>query len=288
MQRFLGKKSLPVNTEGRDFVIGDLHGCYSLLDTLLDHVNFNTKTDRLLSVGDLVDRGPSSLKCLRLLNEPWFHSVMGNHEEMMMHWLEYGNPLWAWNGGHWRDSLSERDKNDLVDLIELKVCNLPGIITVDMKNGKKFHVVHAEVFNVNRPGKPLSDDELLGDWGLIKANAREDSDRDITWGRFFYGQLYGYKMRDDPSRDKNNLIYQEKLRKSHPGKFVEISELSTVYCGHTTVGEPVRVESLFNLDTGAYRVANGELGSLTMVEPLTQAIWSNNGHAVYKPVVHNL
>jgi len=49
------------NNEGRDFVIGDLHGCYDeLKDKLLD-VNFNEEVDRVFSVGDLVDRGPESL-----------------------------------------------------------------------------------------------------------------------------------------------------------------------------------------------------------------------------------
>ena len=69
------------NWHGRDFVLGDLHGCLELLQIEMIKVGFNEETDRIFSVGDLVDRGPDSLKCLELVFEPWFHSVLGNHEE---------------------------------------------------------------------------------------------------------------------------------------------------------------------------------------------------------------
>lgn len=76
-------KRLKKNTVGTDYFVGDIHGCYDLLMNRLAEIKFDTKKDRLISVGDLVDRGPDSIKCLGLLNETWFHAVMGNHEEMM-------------------------------------------------------------------------------------------------------------------------------------------------------------------------------------------------------------
>ncbi|MGL9724118.1 metallophosphoesterase [Sodalis sp. (in: enterobacteria)] len=33
-------------------------------------------------LGDLIDRGPQSEACLPLLENPWFRSVRGNHEQM--------------------------------------------------------------------------------------------------------------------------------------------------------------------------------------------------------------
>ena len=39
------------------FVVGDLHGCYTLLMNELDKVSFDPARDLLISVGDLVDRG---------------------------------------------------------------------------------------------------------------------------------------------------------------------------------------------------------------------------------------
>lgn len=54
------------NNTGQDYVVGDIHGCYELLMTRLDAMKFDRKHDRLFSVGDLVDRGRDSFKCLKL------------------------------------------------------------------------------------------------------------------------------------------------------------------------------------------------------------------------------
>ena len=48
------------NIAGRDFAVGDIHGCFTELQRGLDAIGFNPNTDRLFSVGDLVDRGPES------------------------------------------------------------------------------------------------------------------------------------------------------------------------------------------------------------------------------------
>lgn len=97
------------NKIGRDFVVGDIHGCFSkLMDNLLA-MNFDFDNDRLFCTGDLVDRGPESHLALEWLAYPWFHSVCGNHEDMAIGYAEV-NPhtpgasspwLYAQNGGQW-------------------------------------------------------------------------------------------------------------------------------------------------------------------------------------------
>ena len=77
-------QKLPSNQLGKDYIVGDLHGCFSLLERLMKEVSFNKNHDRLFSVGDLIDRGPESLRCLQLLSEPWFYAVKGNHEDMFL------------------------------------------------------------------------------------------------------------------------------------------------------------------------------------------------------------
>ena len=51
---------LAQNTVGRDIAVGDIHGCFTELQRGLDTIGFDPCTDRLFSVGDLVDRGPES------------------------------------------------------------------------------------------------------------------------------------------------------------------------------------------------------------------------------------
>ena len=55
------------NTLGRDFAVGDIHGCYSRLQAALETVGFCRKSDRLFSIGDLVDRGAESERVHDLL-----------------------------------------------------------------------------------------------------------------------------------------------------------------------------------------------------------------------------
>jgi len=91
------------NTIGRDFVVGDIHGCYDQLMNALSYEGFNRSNDRLFSVGDIIDRGPDSEKCLKLLQEPWFHMVRGNHEEMLINACGGGGESYNWRAsfGSW-------------------------------------------------------------------------------------------------------------------------------------------------------------------------------------------
>ena len=77
-------KTFEANTSGRDFVVGDLHGSYSAFQNLLKGLDFDKTVDRMFSVGDLVDRGPDSVSCLSLIQEPWFNAVLANHEVAMI------------------------------------------------------------------------------------------------------------------------------------------------------------------------------------------------------------
>ena len=118
------------------YAIGDLQGCYQELIDLLNEINFDSSNDRLWFVGDLVNRGPESLKTLRFVKSLGHtaKTVLGNHD---LHLLAVANKV---RKAHREDTLTEiieaDDANDLFDWIRQQ-----ALLVNDTDSG--FTMVHA-------------------------------------------------------------------------------------------------------------------------------------------------
>ena len=73
---------MPDNPSSSLFAIGDLQGCSGQLNLLLDRIDAEASQARLVFVGDLVNRGPDSLGCLRKVRAMGNQArvVLGNHD----------------------------------------------------------------------------------------------------------------------------------------------------------------------------------------------------------------
>lgn len=264
-------KTYAANTEGRDFVIGDLHGTYSVLTNLLSHLDFDTTKDRLFSVGDLVDRGPDSLRCLELLYEPWFHSVISNHEQMMWEAFNGGylGDFWLVNGGAWgaealgawrrqgSGHVPTDDQSLLFDLVE-KVGELPFIMTVEKRDGTKVHIIHAEL----PPGDPITDADLADPAKVLTLCRCPGADGDyLTWGRHLFYSFYCSSL-SDLDKVRRTVAYH------HGRRSIFNPNLSPIISGHTIVQRPLTLLGQTNIDTGAFMAAEGDARweSLTALE----------------------
>ena len=156
----------PSNEDGRDFVVGDLHGCVDALRYLLREVAFDGARDRLFSVGDLIDRGPQSEEALALLDKPWFYAVMGNHEEALCLVAEGSmrRNWWYGIGGAWAESLTDAQLTHYARCLR----TLP-LARVVGTGERRFNIVHAEFLG--------SDADL--DAGRFGPRVREQ----MLWGR---------------------------------------------------------------------------------------------------------
>lgn len=74
-------------------VVGDVHGCYHTLKSLVKN-NWEPEEEYLIQLGDLINKGPNSVKCLkyfRKLQKKYPDKVVllrGNHEQMFLDYFQ--------------------------------------------------------------------------------------------------------------------------------------------------------------------------------------------------------
>lgn len=98
------------------YAIGDLQGCYDSFRHLLDKLNFDPDKDRLWLTGDLVNRGPKSLKTLRFVRGlgKCAKVVLGNHD---LHLLAVAHDIGDSTDrfGSLAKTLKADDRDELID-----------------------------------------------------------------------------------------------------------------------------------------------------------------------------
>ena len=102
-------RALPEVSGARTYVAGDIHGCAAELDIMLNHLVSKEKLtaqDRVIFVGDYIDRGPDSARVVDLLiafgQDYQAIFLKGNHEDMLLDYLGMPGQMgeaWLINGG---------------------------------------------------------------------------------------------------------------------------------------------------------------------------------------------
>lgn len=203
-----------INLEGNDYFVTDIHGCYHELQRQLNVLGFDESKDRLFSGGDLVDRGPQSRDFPDWLAKPWFHSVRGNHDQMVIDSVFGGREAYyihAQNGGTWFFTLPEVEQQCMAILMQ----ELPLAIEIDTQYGL-VGIVHAE--------------SPFDDWTRVQETL---SNPDLEW----YDRAEGVLMW---ARNKINRMDTSEIR-----------GLYRLYVGHTPNDEVVVLGNVHYMDTGA-------------------------------------
>lgn len=153
------------------YVISDIHGCFREFIALLKEVNFSEK-DTLYVLGDVVDRGPEPIKCLKyIIERENIKMLKGNHEDFMIKSIINGskrvNALWMFNGGEITltqyEKLSGKEQREINQYLDC----LPLYFIID-----DYILVHAGInsFIVN---PKLS----------VEDNMRRQAEDDLLWIR---------------------------------------------------------------------------------------------------------
>lgn len=106
------------------FAIGDVQGCHRELVALLEKINFDPARDMLWFAGDLINRGPASLDCLRTIRGLGRSAicVLGNHDLHLIAIAMTGRRDLLKPGDTIEEILDAPDSKDLIDW--LRTCPL--------------------------------------------------------------------------------------------------------------------------------------------------------------------
>lgn len=210
------------NTQGRDFVVGDVHGCFTKLADDLAAVGFDPNAgDRLFSVGDLVDRGPESDRALDWLALPWFFAVRGNHEDFAIRWPNgHVSPgCYAFNGGDWNIANPPELQRKIAETFDA----LPVAMEIETAAGL-IGIVHADV---------------------------PDS---LPWGEFVAALESPDCSRGKRDHLVDNAIWSrariEALAVGYEA--APVDGVAAVVVGHTPVNAPVLIGNVLHIDNAAW------------------------------------
>lgn len=155
------------------YVMSDLHGEFDKFIEMLKTINFSS-ADTLYILGDILDRGNSSIKIIDYIRKPEnknIHLIVGNHELLFTMYYANNQYLTAWikNGGFstYRE-LEEKGEEYTKELYEY-LLKLPTYKIID-----KFILVHAGL-NIPENSENLSIEELM---------SLQDQDS-LLWDRSF-------------------------------------------------------------------------------------------------------
>jgi serine/threonine protein phosphatase 1 len=246
-QTFVPVRRFKKNTSGRDFVVGDLHGCFTQLRKELEASQFDPSRDRIFAVGDLVNRGFESPAVLDVVRRYDIQSVRGNHEDSIVRWRLCGadEGFVRGNGGGWLLDMTGDEKS--VDAIVAYMAALPYAIEIETDFGL-VGIVHA---NVPLRSWSRTVDALLAE--SIDGKIR----RKVIWDRSRW-KPRGHRGFGSMRRVAARLFKQLKSGRLDTCGWVD--GVAAVIVGHTPSHEPKVSHNVINVDTG---VVYG--GSLTLL-----------------------
>lgn len=108
----------------RRIIVGDVHGHYEGLMTLLEAIA-PSQADEVYFLGDLIDRGPDSARVVQFVQHSSYQCLLGNHEQLMLDAFPYGDDrtyapalqAWLYSGGRTTVASYNGDMNLMRDHI---------------------------------------------------------------------------------------------------------------------------------------------------------------------------
>ena len=247
------------------YAIGDIQGCYSELQNLLNEINFDERRDELWFTGDLVNKGPKSLQTLRFIKALGVNAkiTLGNHDLHLLAVAKNIQPLLK------KDTIQEilaaDDVKELIDWLKSR----PLLITDDnlnftmvhaglppqwsLENAKEFAKECELILQSEKINKLLA--EMYGDTPNIWVNSLQDYAKQrfiincFTRIRFCNSDgMLDFDAKVAPGKQNTSLIpwYSLPNRKTKDNKII-FGHWSTVHIGNE---KNFKQYNVYPIDTG--------------------------------------
>ena len=154
------------------YCISDIHGCYNEFMALIDKIKFISGVDKIYILGDVIDRGPRPIDCLKYIRDTEnIYFIRGNHEQMMLDYYSGKDQLtWTYNG--YIATKSDLDRIPKVEVLDLfsYLNECPYYYTISM-NGREYLLSHAGINNKAPLQEQLVEDLIWGDKSFYRTKA---------------------------------------------------------------------------------------------------------------------
>ncbi len=188
-----------MSTVRRVIAVGDVHGCADEFEELIQKLEL-TRGDRLILLGDLVNRGPDSARVIGLARAHAHVALLGNHELRLINFRRTGDPT----------HLKKSDYETLEQLGAKDWAYLAAMPLTHYISEFETVLVHAG-FLPGRPwrGQParvVTRIQVVGPDG--EPQKRADFPNQPHWSELWKGPpfvLYGHTPRREPQRSKWSL-----------------------------------------------------------------------------------
>jgi len=182
-----------IDSGNRVWVVGDIHGHIKTLEELISQIDLESG-HKLISLGDMIDRGPDSASVLEIFRRnPSFCALKGNHEQMMHESISIGEnrhwePWLKYGGVETLTSLgSKREEGHIMDLEWSEfLAGLPTEIIL-----KRFRLVHAG-FDPDVSIEAQRDRDRLWSRKAFQSSTVLDNDRQIILGHTPVQEIVGH------------------------------------------------------------------------------------------------
>jgi hypothetical protein len=133
----------------RTIIIGDIHGCLGEFQELIRALVLSSE-DRVVCLGDFMDKGPDPVGCVRFARNSGFSSVAANHEEKHLRWRRHEDRRVA--NPHYKNPMKPMSAEKLAQNADLSAEDVAWLRALPvMIQFENWLVVHGGLL----PGVPL-------------------------------------------------------------------------------------------------------------------------------------